>query len=113
MDLVVVEWKREMLSHRENKANLSLMCIHIETNENQNIKESSFKKYPLLYVILICVPGKFFKYISVYIYFIYSYVHKLFEPFLPLVHYPLPTPHFQAEPVLPSSPILMKKRHNQ
>jgi hypothetical protein len=43
--------------------------------------------------------------------FIYSHVHTLFGPFLPPAPYPLPLPfspsHFQAEPVLPYSPILL------
>jgi hypothetical protein len=40
--------------------------------------------------------------------FIYSHVHTLFKPFLPPAP-PLPPPCFQAEPVLPSSPILLEK----
>jgi hypothetical protein len=38
----------------------------------------------------------------------YSYVHALFGSFLP---HPFLPPHFQAEPVLPFSLILLKKRH--
>jgi hypothetical protein len=50
--------------------------------------------------------------------FIYSYVHTLFGPSLPPVPppaYPLSPhpPHFQAESILPFSPILLKRRHNQ
>jgi hypothetical protein len=44
-------------------------------------------------------------------------VHMLFGPFLPLpptIPPSLPYPsRFQAEPVLPSSPVLLKSRHKQ
>jgi hypothetical protein len=50
---------------------------------------------------------------QLFLLFIYSFVHTLFEPFLPPVPRPLPLPpippHFQAEPVLPFSPILLKR----
>jgi hypothetical protein len=50
--------------------------------------------------------------------FIYSHVHTLFEPFLPPALHPFPLspihpPCFQAEPVLPLSLILLKRRHKQ
>jgi hypothetical protein len=45
--------------------------------------------------------------------FIYSPVHTLLGPFLPLPSPPACPPHFQAEPVLPFSPILLKRRHKQ
>jgi hypothetical protein len=48
--------------------------------------------------------------------FIYSNVHTLGEPFLPSTPNPLPIsptpPHFQAEPILSLSLILLKRRHN-
>jgi hypothetical protein len=44
--------------------------------------------------------------------FIYSHVHTLFGPFLLMAPCFLsPTPSFQAEPVLPSFPNLLKRRH--
>jgi hypothetical protein len=50
--------------------------------------------------------------------FIYSHVHTLFESFLPPAPclIPLPSnlhPHFQAEPVLPLTLILLKRKHKQ
>jgi hypothetical protein len=48
--------------------------------------------------------------------FIYSYVHTLLRSFLPSFPSTCPSPHpsrFQAEPVLPFSPILLKRRHKQ
>jgi hypothetical protein len=45
--------------------------------------------------------------------FIYSHVHTLFGPFLSPDPCPLPpTPCFQAEPVLPFSPILLRRIRN-
>jgi hypothetical protein len=50
--------------------------------------------------------------VSFFSLFIYSYVHTLFGPFLPPAPHPIPIPstpsHFQAEPVLPFSPMLLK-----
>jgi hypothetical protein len=49
---------------------------------------------------------------------LYSYIHMCihclghFSPMSPITSYP-PLPHFQAEPVLPFSPILLKRRHKQ
>jgi hypothetical protein len=45
--------------------------------------------------------------------FIYSHVHTLFGSFLPSAPSPtlLSLPRFQAEPVLPLSLILLKRRH--
>jgi hypothetical protein len=46
--------------------------------------------------------------------FIYSYIHALFGAPLPPASSPSPNlPCFQAGPVLPSSPILLKRRHKQ
>jgi hypothetical protein len=42
--------------------------------------------------------------------FIYSYVHTLFGSLLPPDPLP-PRSFFQAEPILPFSPILLKRRH--
>jgi hypothetical protein len=54
---------------------------------------------------------------SFFFLFIYSHVHTLFGPFLPPCPLPPlcpPTPsRFQAEPVLPFSPVLLKRRHKQ
>jgi hypothetical protein len=52
-----------------------------------------------------------------YFLFIYSHVHTLFGPFLaPPLHVlsvPLTPPHFQGEPILLLSLILLKRRHKQ
>jgi hypothetical protein len=55
----------------------------------------------------------FFKKNCLFIFlFIYSHVHTLFGSILPPVPHPIfPSPQFQAGPVLPSSLILLKKRH--
>jgi hypothetical protein len=49
--------------------------------------------------------------------FICSHVHTLFGPFLPSAPHPLSLPSiptcFQAEPALPFSPVLLKRRNKQ
>jgi hypothetical protein len=67
----------------------------------------SGKKLYLVLDVLLCqsVAGFFF--------FIHSYVHTFLGSFLPpqTLPYPSTSPFFQAEPVLPFSPNLLKRRH--
>jgi hypothetical protein len=61
-----------------------------------------------LHVFLdICTSFCYFNFLL----FIYSHVHTLFESFLPPAPLPHPLLHFQAEPVLPLSLILLERRH--
>jgi hypothetical protein len=55
------------------------------------------------------------KWENIFFSFIYSHVHTLFGPLLPPALHPLSPcpkpPRFQTELVLPSSPILLKRKH--
>jgi hypothetical protein len=78
----------------------------VSRNTDQNIDIRIFRNMmtKFKYMLISSYPDKITN--SLFIYFslfIYSYVQTLFGPFLPLSPHP---PNFQAEPVLPFSPIL-------
>jgi hypothetical protein len=62
---------------------------------------------------MVVEKGKFTKSTLSYIFYsFFSHVHTLFGSFLPPTPSPtLSAPRFQAEPVLPLSLILLKRRH--
>jgi hypothetical protein len=71
-----------------------------------NIKEIQLNNYP--YNVANLKNDSFF--------FIHLFTCACVGPFLPhafhLLHFPHPA-HFQAEPVLPFSPVLLKQRHKK
>jgi hypothetical protein len=114
------------LAYKQNKL-INKWTSLKEQMSNKDIMH--YEKYKLksnthfiFYVANISPPPKctaIWSYPLFFYLFIYSYMHILFGPFLPFAPCPLPHslflpthPHrFQAETVLPSSPILLKRRH--
>jgi hypothetical protein len=89
-----------------------------EINRSQVSWEYGAGERILGFYSFILLFFKMFSFVLIIIFF-NSFIHMciLFGPFLPCDPHPLPLPptplRFQADPVLPFSPILLKRRHKQ
>jgi hypothetical protein len=115
-------FKLQILGYNSGTTEKSHLTINWNCYLYQNSSFRWIKNALYLGNQVICfLPFKTFSTYLIFLFFCFfnlfiHYVHTLFGPFLPHLPYPLSLPppsRFQAEPILPLSPILLKGRHKQ